>query len=339
MELRYVLAGCGGISPAWFNALQRMPFVRCAGLVDIKKENAQKRAQEFKLGEVLIEANLSAVLKKVKPDVVFDCTLPESHVDICIQALDAGCHVLGEKPLADTMENAKKIVKKAAETKKLHAVMQNRRFSASIRTLRKFIESGVMGRLHTIYSDFFIGAHFGGFRDKMKHVLLLDMAIHTFDAARFITASDPLSVLAYEWNPPSSWYAHDSSACAIFNMTNDIVYGYRGSWCAEGLNTSWESHWRLIFEKGTILWDGGKNFKIQKVVGTEGFIRETKDLEMEPYGELEWEGHAGVIHNFIDCVMNGGVPETVGTDNIRSLAMVHSAIESAITGKKVEVKY
>ena len=50
------------------------------------------------------------------------------------------------------------------------------------------------GRWERWASDFFLGVHFGGFRDKMQHVLLLDMAIHTFDAARFIIGQDAKDV-------------------------------------------------------------------------------------------------------------------------------------------------
>ena len=67
------------------------------------------------------------------------------------------------------------------------------------------------------------------------------MAIHTFDMARFISGADPVAVYCKEWNPSGSWYDHDASAIAIFEMTGGIVYTYRGSWCAEGLNTTWES--------------------------------------------------------------------------------------------------
>jgi len=44
---------------------------------------------------------------------------------------------------------------------------------------------------------------------------------------------------------------------AIFEMSNGVVFNYRGRWCAEGLNTPWECTWRAVGEKGTALWDGG----------------------------------------------------------------------------------
>ena len=52
----------------------------------------------------------------------------------------------------------------------------------------------------------------GGFREEMDSPLLVDMAIHTFDAARYVTGGDPVSVLCTEFNPPWSWYRGAASA-------------------------------------------------------------------------------------------------------------------------------
>jgi predicted dehydrogenase len=227
--LKAVLAGCGSMSAAWLKAAREVEGLQIAGLVDLNEAAARKRAAEFELPEAVIGTELAAVLAQLQPDVVFDCTIPEAHVEVTLEALRHGCHVLGEKPLADSMENARRMVAAAEVAGKLYAVIQNRRYDRRIRRLKAFLESGAIGPLTTLHSDFFIGAHFGGFRDRMEHVLLLDMAIHTFDAARFLTGADPVSVYAKEWNPAGSWYDHDASAVAVFQMTDGLVYTYRGS--------------------------------------------------------------------------------------------------------------
>ncbi len=181
-----------------------------------------------------------------------------------MEALEQGCHVLGEKPLADSMDKARKMVEASERAGRIYAVIQNRRYDPNIRRLRRFLKAGEIGPITTVNSDFYIGAHFGGFRDHMAHVLLLDMAIHTFDAARLLTGADPLSVYCLEWNPAGSWYDRDASAVAMFEMTGGTVYTYRGSWCAEGLPTSWESEWRIIGARGTAQWDGRDGIAAQR---------------------------------------------------------------------------
>jgi predicted dehydrogenase len=336
---RAVLVGCGGISRAWLGALKDMPQAQIVGMVDILPEIAQDRADEFGLEGVAIGADLGEMLAQTKPDVVFNCTIPEAHHDVTLLALSHGCHVLGEKPLADSMESARRMVAAAAQVKRLFAVIQNRRYDARIRRLRNLVRSGALGPLTTVNADFYLGAHFGGFRDHMRHVLLLDMAIHTFDQARLITGTNPVSVYCHEWNPPGSWYDRGASAVAIFEMSDGLVYTYRGSWCSEGMNTTWECDWRLVGQQGSVLWDGADSFRAEKIKVAGGFRSELEPLPVPAFDAGEKVGaHAGVIREFVACVQNGGVPETVCTDNIHSLAMVFGAIESAETGRQVKIE-
>jgi predicted dehydrogenase len=122
-------------------------------------------------------------------------------------------------------------------------------------------------------------------------------------------------------------------------MTNGIVYTYRGSWCAEGLNTGWESEWRIIGEKGTIKWDGGEKIEGQAVAETGGFQSKLRELNNPNYDSRDRiGGHSGLIREFVDCVRQGQTPETICTDNIKSLAMVFGAIESVKTNKRVSIE-
>jgi predicted dehydrogenase len=339
-KIQAVLAGCGGISRAWLKGIQDLEGVQVVGMVDIVEDVARERSEEFGLTDALIGSDLDAVLQKTKPDVVFDCAIPAAHLEVTLTALKHGCHVLGEKPLADSMQNARTMVDAAEAAGKLFAVIQNRRYHPSLRRLTRFVHSGAIGGITTIDSDFYIGAHFGGFRDRMEHVLLLDMAIHTFDAARLISGADPVSVFCKEWNPPGSWYDHDASAVAIFELSDGIVYTYRGSWCAEGVNTSWESSWRVIGQKGSVTWDGDEGFQAQAVAKSGGFWSELDDLAVPALDPADRIGsHAGQIADFIDCVRRGRQPETAAADNIKSLAMVFGAVESAEKGKPVDIRW
>lgn len=338
--LKAVMVGCGSMSATWLKAAQTIPALEVVGFVDIREEAARARAAEYGPPGAVVSTDLESVLRETQPDMVFDCSIPETHIDVTLTALSRGCHVLGEKPMADSMGNARRMVAAAQEAGKLYAVIQNRRYDPNIRRLRQFIEAGQIGRLTTLNSDFYIGAHFGGFRDRMEHVLLLDMAIHTFDAARYISGADPVSVYCKEWNPAGSWYDHDASAVAIFEMSNGLVYTYRGSWCAEGLITTWESDWRVIGQRGSIRWPGAEAIQAQVVAGEGGFINPYTDIEIPAEVDpARTGGHAGIIREFVDCVQNGGTPETICTDNIKSLAMVFGAIESAQKGAPIPIQW
>ena len=337
--LRVVVVGCGGITGAWFNTLKGWADVSVVGLVDLNETAAQKRKEEYGLVDAKTGTDLRAMLKATKPDMVFDCTIPDARASVVMTALRYGCHVLSEKPMAASMAEARRMVQAAKKANRLFAVMQNRRYDARIRALRGLIEAGQIGELTTLNGDFYIGAHFGGFRDRMEHVLLLDMAIHSFDQARLISGADPVAVYCREWNPAGSWYDHDASAIAVFEMSNGIIYTYRGSWCSEGLNTSWECDWRVIGSRGSVSWDGADTFKAQKVELAEGFFSKMADIPVVISDAAKKGGHSGCIRDFVECVLAGRTPETICTDNIKSLAMVFGAIKSAETGKRVKIDF
>jgi len=339
-RIKAVMVGCGSMSRAWLSAAREMDDLEVVGLVDIVDENARQRAVDFQLERAVVGVDLKEVLAATRPDAVFDCTVPEAHTQVTVTALRHGCHVLGEKPMADSLANARRAVREAERAGRIYAVIQNRRYMDDIRRLRRLLASGAIGRITAVNSDFYIGAHFGGFRDRMEHVLLLDMAIHTFDQARLLTGADPVSVYCREWNPEGSWYDHDASAVALFELSGGIAYTYRGSWCAEGLNTSWESQWRIVGSKGSATWDGGGGIAAQRVVRRGGFFSEMKDVPVPPLRRADRTGgHAGLIREFVDCIRKGRQPETICTDNIRSLAMVFGAIESARRGRQVKIRW
>jgi predicted dehydrogenase len=88
------------------------------------------------------------------------------------------------------------------------------------------------------------------------------------------------------------------------------------------------------------VWDGGEGFQAQVVAQTGGFRSEYDDLEVPPLDLADKIGaHAGQIADFVDCVREGRMPETIASDNIRSLAMVFGAIESASQGREIKVEW
>ncbi|MBO9099176.1 MULTISPECIES: Gfo/Idh/MocA family protein [unclassified Rhizobium] len=342
MTFNAILCGCGAMSKGWLRAIASDPAVAAAikivGLVDLNRETAENLAKEFGLEGTVIGSDLGDVIARTKADMVFDVVIPAARFGVVSTALKAGCHVLSEKPMATSLAEGAALIELAAETGKVHAIIQNRRYIAGIRRLRRFVESGAIGELTGIHCDFFLGPHFGGFRDEMDHVLLLDMAIHTFDAARFVADRKPLAVYCVETNPKGSWYRDGASAHAIFEFSDDVTFTYRGSWCAEGRRTSWESQWRLTGSKGMLTWDGEDAFEATVAGNEEGLLHGFTPIEVPgPEHEAETHGHASVIASFLEAVKTGRPPETVSSDNIRSLAMVLGAIESARSGQRIDI--
>lgn len=340
MTFAVVLCGCGAMAKGWLRALQSDPeLVKAfpiAGLVDLDRAVAEELAAEFNLGKVVIGTDLQAVLEETRADVVFDVVIPAARHFVVKTALAYDCHVLSEKPMGASLEEAQDLLRAAGEAGKVHAVVQNRRFISGVRRMRRFVEEGAIGEITAIHCDFFIGPHFGGFREQMDNVLLLDMAIHTFDAARFVSGKVPQSVFCLETNPKESWYAHGASANAIFRFSDDMIFTYRGSWCAEGARTSWESMWRIVGTRGMLTWNGEDTFEASVAGSEPGLLRGFSRVDVPPpLRDEETHGHTSVLSDFLAALKTGRPPETEGRDNIKSLAMVFGAIESATLGKPV----
>lgn len=333
--MRALIVGAGGMGKAWGRNLRDCQDVEVAGWVDIAPGRAAEAADECGIAGIYTGGDLHEALANCEPDFVVDVTVPEAHRDVTVACLEAGIPVLGEKPMADTMEHAREMVAASERSGKLYMVSQSRRYGAGIRAYKRLIDSST-GPLGILNADFYIGAHFGGFRDEMPSPLLLDMAIHTMDQARYLSGADPVAVYCEEFNPCWSWYQGDASAVALYEMTHGIRFAYRGSWCAEGRMTSWESEWRAVGPFGTATWDGREALIAEVVTESGGFHSKTEMRTESPESGID-EGIAGSLRDFLHAIQTGAIPMGECHDNIKSLAMVFSAMESSRSGRRIAV--
>jgi predicted dehydrogenase len=329
-----LLVGAGGMGRQWGRNLKACDDVELGGWIDIRAGAAEKAAAKLELPGLFTGTDLRDALRAVRPDFVVDVTTPEAHHDVTLTALAAGVPVLGEKPMADSMERARAMVAASEQANRLYMVSQSRRYNNHLAALRSLIVEHV-GELGVINSDFYIGAHFGGFRDEMKSPLLVDMAIHTFDAARYLCGADPVAVYCDEFNPGWSWYRGHASATVIFEMTGGLRYTYRGSWCSEGAHTSWEGEWRAVGPSGTAVWNGTSAPLVHVVRERGEFHSKTEEIAATPR-----EGHEGIaasLREFLQALEGGPLPMGECHDNIKSLAMVFGALESAAKRQRVPI--
>ncbi len=337
--MRAILAGCGRMSGMWLKSAARIDGLQVVGMVDLDRQAAERQAAEHGLTDVAIGTDLADIIRRTNAEIVFDVVVPGARHDVVTTALTHGCHVLSEKPMAESLDEARALVRLADQTGRLHTVIQNRRYLAGVRRLRRFLAGGGIGDITALHCDFFLAPRFGGFREEMAHPLLLDMAIHTLDVGRLLSGTAAEDVYCVEWNPAGSWYSQGASAVAIYRMRGGAVFSYRGSWCAEGLQTSWEAQWRIIGTKGTVTWDGDDAMRCEvraDGVARDGLFASVAAVDIPPLDPADRvDGHYGVMRDFWAALHGGPEPETVGRENIKSLAMVFGAIESAASGARV----
>jgi predicted dehydrogenase len=332
-RLRAVLVGAGGMGRAWAGVIAANPGIQLVAWVDLLKDRVAEAVDELQLTGVAVADDLEVALNLTRPDFVVDAAIPEAHHEITRMCLSRGVAVLGEKPLAATLEEARDLVAWSERTSTLFMVSQNRRYNAGLATFRDLI-AGQLGGIGQLNAEFYRAPHFGGFREEMDSPLLVDMAIHTFDAARYLSGADPVSVSCTEFNPPWSWYRGAASAVAEFELAGGIRFTYQGSWCAAGQPTSWDSSWRAIGSAGTATWDGTANPTAEVTAPAPGGALTVVEPALVA---LPGEGIAGALLDFVDALRSGRTPMSDCRENIKSLAMVTSALDSSRTGRRVAV--
>ncbi|MCJ7750546.1 MAG: Gfo/Idh/MocA family oxidoreductase [Armatimonadetes bacterium] len=336
MTCRAVVVGAGGVSDSWFPPLIAEQVEIAAVVVDSRTDAARARIAKHGI-DAEVSTDLATALDKTRPDFILDLTVPEAHCQVTCLALEAGCHVIGEKPMASSMDEARQMVRTAERTGRLYMVSQNRRWSAYHEAVRRALAAKAIGDVTTVHCDFYVGAHIGGFRDEMASPLILEMSIHHFDLARFMTGVDPVAVHANEFNPRGSWYKGNAATVCTFEMTDEVIFSYRGSCCAEGPRTSWDGNWRIIGTQGTLLYEQEQAPKAQIVAGDSGFYRPLSDVAIS-VPELQASDMHGALREMLRFLRTGEKPQTECHDNIKSLAMCYAAIDSSKRASRLSIR-
>ncbi|TDE95160.1 gfo/Idh/MocA family oxidoreductase [Occultella glacieicola] len=325
--MRLVQVGAGSMGRAWLLAIAANPDVELVGLVDLDLDGAAAALAAapagLGAGDVVIGTDLTSVARETGATAVVDVAVPAAHHQLTTAALFAGLDVLGEKPVTETVAQALSLVAATQVTGRRFVVSQSRRY---IREAFQFRTAArAVGTAGTLAVDFFKAPRFGGFREQMAQPLIVDMAIHQFDLARFLLDADPVAVYAESFNPPWSWYAGDASAVATFEMSNGSRFVFNGSWCTPGLETSWNGDWRLSAEHGSATWDGDRLPVVEAPAPVD--LTDVADPGRELVGSL-----AAFVAGLRGAPMMCEV-----ADNVLSLAMVEAAIASAASGRRVAV--
>lgn len=323
--LRVVLVGVGGMGQAWLRVIDDLPEVELVGLVDVNTDAAAAVAAGLS-SPVAIGSDAVEVAARSGGQAVIDVTVPAAHHPVTTAALFAGLPVLGEKPVASTVAQGLSLAAAAEVTGELFMVSQSRRYNGQLWAFKEQIAS--LGGAGVLTTEFFKAPRFGGFRDEMDHPLLLDMAIHQLDSARFLLPGRPISVYCEEFNPAWSWYRGDAGCIAIFQMSTGARYVFTGTWCSPGLETSWNGSWRASAERGSARWSGDDAPEIE--------VSQVSPLtQSSTRAVLLGDGIAGSLREFVYALRSGVPPMGEVHDNVMSLTMVEAAMASNQSGQRV----
>jgi predicted dehydrogenase len=144
--LKIALLGCGVAIEHHLAALRGVPDIELAWFCD-KDQSKAKRAMEMWGKGGLTAPDFDTLIEQAKPHVVHICTPPGTHAHFAVKAMEAGCHVLLEKPMATSPEEAERILEARDRSGCALCVMHNHMFDPPIIRVRELVERGTLGEL------------------------------------------------------------------------------------------------------------------------------------------------------------------------------------------------
>ena len=308
------------------------PGVGLAAVVDPDPE--ARRYVEATPGYGVLEEALAAV----ECDAVVVASPPSTHHGVAKAALEAGKHVLCEKPLATSLGDAFDLVRAAERAERVLMVSQNYRYNAPFRAVQRLVAEGDLGELaslkitclrdtRTLFAP-------QDFRYSMRHPYVLDMSIHHFDLIRAATGRDVSGVYARGWHVPDSPFAHQPAVAALLDLEGGVPVIYQGDWATHEPETSWNGDWEIVGEAGRLLWSGSEEDR-----GSAEVVLERRGQGPHPVEQhdLEFVEREATLQALRAAVEGGEQPETVAADNVKSLAIMLGCVRSIESGEPVDV--
>lgn len=147
--LKVGVIGCGGIAKGkHLPALSKIEEVSIVAFCDIIEERAERAAEKYGAENARVYKDYKEMLKSEKLDVVHVCTPNKSHADISIEAMEAGSHVMCEKPMAKTAADAQRMVDAAKRTGKKLTIGYQNRFRGDSLYLSKVCKEDGLGEIY-----------------------------------------------------------------------------------------------------------------------------------------------------------------------------------------------
>lgn len=354
-KVKVGIIGCGGIATGkHLPSLIKVEQVEVAAFFDISMERAQQAADKFGAPGAIVYDSYSELLANSDIEVVHICTPNDTHAEISIAALEAGKHVMCEKPMAKTAADARRMVEVAKRTGKKLTIGYNNRFRADSQHLKRVIEDGDLGEIY------FAKAHavrrrgvptWGVFLDEEKQGggPLIDIGTHALDLTLWLMNNyEPKVVLGTAYhklsrkeNAANSWgpwdpaiFKVEDSAFAMIVMKNGATVMVEASWALNTLDTKEAKSTLCGTEGGADMQDG------LRINGEKHSRLYVNQLQFEAKGADFYEGKKETMQEkeirlWIDAVVNDKEPIVTPEQSCVVSEILEAIYESNRTGKAV----
>ncbi len=269
------------------------------------------------------------------PDVAaaYISSTNEKHFDQAMAAIAAGKHVLCEKPLAMTIEQATSMVRAAETAGVTFATNHHLRCSGSHRAIKGLIDAGRIGRVLSlrIHHAVHLPANLQGWRitsAKAGGGVIPDITVHDADVARFLLGEDPQTVVA-QMTSSGMGQGVEDSAMSVWTMPSGAMVMSHESFTHPFAGSGLEVHGTegSIFARGVMTQNPVGKITLVTAAGTEAVSYPAHDLYQQGVAE------------FLAATRGDGRPAATGWDGVKSLTVALAVREAATTGARIDVNY
>lgn len=333
-KLHFAIVGCGHISAKHADAIQAIDDCELVAVCDAAVAPMQAFAETY--GVTKMYTDYEQLVKDPDIDVICICTPSWLHAKMTIAAAKHDKHVIVEKPLAMTTEEAKTVLAAFARSKgKISVVLQNR-FTPAVAFVKQM--SGMLGKLQYVSADMFWYRDAKYYESEWRGKVeldggtLLNQGTHFVDAIAYLSGKDFAKVSAYAATVGHAIEAEDVIT-VNFGFNDGTIGNIQGNTISYPQN--FEGTITLFYEKATVRLGGSVFNEITYWKG-EG-EEEAKELQKRLVAEDQRGTHKDVILNMVQYLRDGKPLAVSGEEGYKSVAMIEKAYESARTGKEVHV--
>jgi predicted dehydrogenase len=329
--LRIVQVGLGDWGRDWaWRIIPAVPEVRVVGYVDSDPGAFDLLREKVPAPEELCFGTLQQAVDAGSPDAVLVTTTLVGHGPLIRASLEAGLHVLVEKPFTETLHEATDLVALAAAKRRMLMVSQNYRFFPAPQAAAALLRQRALGELYEVTIDFRRNSASPPKTRWRQHVdpqpLLVDMSVHHFDLLRFLFDREPEGMSCVTAGAGHGGFDGPPAAAASI-LFGKVPVSYRGNWISSGPITAWAGDWTMEFEHGQVTWTSrGDEGILNDRVSMRRRGRRASHVRLPHMARID---RAGTLTEFVNAIREGREPTTSGRDNLGTLAMVAAAVESA----------
>jgi UDP-N-acetylglucosamine 3-dehydrogenase len=340
-KLKIGVIGCGSIAQhRHLPEYQANLNVELVAVCDINKERALEVAEKY---GVLSYNDYQDLLDSGEVDAVSVCTPNYLHAPISIAALKAGIHVLCEKPMATSKEEAEAMIAAANGSGKKLMIGHNQRFVSSHQKARKLIQSGEIGKIYSFRTAFGHGGpevwsvegKEGWFFQKEKAFVgaMGDLGVHKTDLLRYVLGEEIVEVGSFVETSAKDFADVDDNAVCVLKTESGIIGTLAASWAY----VSKEDNSTIIYGEKAILRledDPANSLVVQYANGDVVNYQLGKIQSNEAGGQRTSQ----VIDQFVDAVIQDKEVPVTGEEGMKSLEVILAALESNETKQIVRVR-